>query len=115
MASACPDLSGTYACPAAGNQLPMTLIVKSRKTVDDGALYTITYRIMGKDLVAEYDALPKALSKSTDKSSCTDTALIHKEADGVIVQMSLNSAGDFERSKGGKVELVCSSKKGPGG
>ncbi|MBV8392695.1 MAG: hypothetical protein JOY81_05885 [Alphaproteobacteria bacterium] len=115
-AFACPDLGGTYDCPAAGNQPPMTLLIKRMKTVEDGALYTITYRIMGKDLVAEYDVPPKSLSKSTDTASCTDTALLHKESDGGIVQMSLNSAGNFERSKGGKVEVVCNSKnKGPGG
>lgn len=114
-AFACPELGGTYDCPAAANQLPMTLIVKMVKTTEEGAQYTMTYRIMGKDLVTGYDVPPKSLRKSTDADSCTNTALVHKEVGDEAVQMSLNAAGNFERAKGGKIEIVCNAKKGSGG
>jgi hypothetical protein len=109
-AMACPDLSGTFECPAADKQPPLTLIVKVKNTIEEGAIYTVTYRIMGKDLPAEYEVPPKSQRKAGDASTCDGNFLIRKEAAGDNVRMSLNAQGNFERETNGKIEVVCTKK-----
>lgn len=110
---ACPDLSGTFECPASGKQLAMTLTVTNKPTVDGGMSYKFSYRLMGKDIASEGDALPKGTSKADPANLCSGAAYIHKPAGepGDGTRSSINAAGDFERASGGKIEMTCVRKK----
>jgi hypothetical protein len=112
-ADACPDLSGTFECPASGKQLPMTLTVTNKPTVDGGMSYKFSYRMMGKDLVSEGDALPKGAKNADPANLCSGAVYIHKPAGepGDGTHNSINAAGNFERASGGKVEMTCVRKK----
>jgi hypothetical protein len=112
-ADSCPDLSGTFECPASGKQPPMTLTVTSKHTVDGGMLYKFTYRFMSRDITSEGDALPKDIKKADPANLCTGGAYFHKvigePGDGT--RNSLNAEGNYERASNGKVEMVCVRKK----
>jgi len=112
-ADACPDLSGTFECPASGNQLAMTLTVTNKPTVDGGMFYRFSYRILGKDIASEGDALPKEVKKADPANLCSGSAYIHKPdgEPGDGTRSYLSAAGNFERASGGKVEMSCVRKK----
>jgi hypothetical protein len=109
-ALACPEFVGTFECPAIDKQPPLTLIVNTRATVEDGAVYIFTYRIMGRDLPDEYEVNPKRQRKPGDSNSCEGNVLIHNEWNGEVVRMSIDSRGNFERVRNGKPEMVCLKK-----
>lgn len=111
---ACPDLSGTFDCPAVGKDPPMTLIVKTKATVDDGATYDFTYRIMGKDLPLKVEVPPKAARRGGESSSCDGLNYLHKEPNepGEGTRSFINAQGNFERDKDGKSLVVCVRKQG---
>jgi len=112
-ADPCPDLSGTFECPASGKQPALTLTVTNKHTVDGGMFYRFSYRMMGKDIASEGDALPKEVKKADPANLCTGSAYIHKLAGepGDGTRSYLNTAGNFERASGGKVEMTCVRKK----
>jgi hypothetical protein len=112
-AGACPDLSGTFDCPASGKQPALILTVTNKHTVDGGMSYRFSYRMMGKDISSEGDALPKEVKKADPASLCDGSAYIHKLAGepGDGTRSYLNAAGNFERASGGKVEMTCVRKK----
>lgn len=110
---ACPDLSGVFECPAADKQPAMSLVITSKESVAGGRAYTITYRIMGKDLPSEAEGIPREnASRFPSDSICDGGALFLKSAGetGEGARLSINSAGNFERSKAGKIELTCTRK-----
>ena len=113
LAEPCPDLSGTFECPASGKQPALTLTVTNKRTVDGGMLYRFSYRMMGKDIASEGDAQPKEVKKADPANLCSGIAYIHKLAGepGDGTRSYLNAAGDFERASGGKVEMTCVRKK----
>jgi hypothetical protein len=112
-AEACPDLSGTFECPASGKQPALTLTVTNKPTVDGGMFYRFSYRMMGRDISSEGDALPKEVKKADPANLCSGSAYIHKLAGepGEGTRSSINAAGNFERASGGKVEITCARKK----
>lgn len=111
-AVACPDLSGTFDCPASGGQPAMTLVVTTKPTVDAGAAYTFTYNIMGKSISSDAEASPKGLpSKYGQINACSQTAFLRKSASGAVIeQIFINAAGDYETDKGGKTQMTCVRK-----
>lgn len=111
-ALACPDLGGTFECPAAGNQAAMTLVVTSHPGIDDGASYVFTYKIMGKEISSQVLASPKGLPSSNGQiNSCSNTAYIRKAASGAeTTETFINAAGNYETTKGGKTQMVCVRK-----
>lgn len=110
--AACPDLSGTFQCPALDGMPASTLVVTNK--VSGGAMqYAFTYKIGGKDMSLRADASDAGIKKPDGQvTSCTATSYVHKGPNerGEGTRSFINAAGNFEVVSGGKTQRICVRK-----
>ena len=70
--AACPDLSGTFQCPAADGMPASTLVVTNKESGGGAMQYAFTYKIGGKDMSLRADASDAGIKKPDGQvTSCT--------------------------------------------
>ena len=110
---ACPDLSGTFQCPALDG-MPASTLVVTNKAMGEGIMqYVFTYKIGGKDMNLRADASDKGIKKPDGQvTSCNATTYIHKGPNerGEGTRSFINASGNFEAVQGGKTQRVCVRK-----
>ena len=111
-AFACPNLSGTFACPARNQQDQASITKIENKINQDG---TTTYRFShtnkeGKVVVNEFSASPSGVIKDGKTYKCVGNGLERPGRDGVVRVSSINKAGNLETGKAGEATHVCVRK-----
>lgn len=111
--AACPDLSGTFQCPAADGMPASTLVVTNKESGGGAMQYAFTYKIGGKDMSLRADASDAGIKKPDGQvTSCTASSYIHKGPNerGEGTRSFINVAGNFEVVSGGKTQRICVRK-----
>lgn len=109
-ALACPDLSGTFQCPAADGMPASALVVTNKDAGGGTTQYTFVYKIGGKDMSLRAEASDKGIKKPDGQvTSCNATSYIHKGPGdrGEGTRTFINAAGNFEVAAGGRTQRVC--------
>jgi hypothetical protein len=114
-ALACPDLSGTYECPARPGQPPMTMIVTMKSDAGETATYAFTYISGDTKTSLQAVAGPKGIVGADGvTSSCNGATFMRRDAteQGEGTRNFINSAGNFESVYGGRTQILCIRKPG---
>jgi hypothetical protein len=110
---ACPNLSGTYLCPAWQTQPPQTLIVSNTLRPDGSAAYKFRYISKDKEKVTEFAASSQGITGADGYTrTCTSHALVNKgpQEAGTGTANFINPAGDFEAKYNGVTAIVCTRR-----
>ena len=111
--AACPDLSGTFQCPASDGMPAATLVVTNKAGGGGAMQYAFTYKIGGKDMSLRADASDAGIRKSDGQvTSCTANSYVHKGPSerGEGTRSFINAAGNFEVVSGGRTQRICVRK-----
>jgi len=104
---ACPDLSGTYECPAQGNQPPMKLVITYFQYSNGLTNYKFRYIRSSRESVWERVASRKGIRmKDGARNSCTDNVYIINETRNFI-----NDDGNYETTINGQTQMICVRQK----
>ena len=109
--TACPNLSGTFRCPAWGPQPPQTVVVATTFNRDGSANYLFMYIAQnGTKETGGGSASPKGIKDIKGVvRSCTSTQMIHKlptETDVGTVNF-INADGNLQSDYNGVTQIIC--------
>jgi hypothetical protein len=103
---ACPELAGSYECPAVGNQAPMKLIITNSHYPNESTIYTFRYIRSRASTWVRVASRTGIKMKDGAHNSCTDQEYIINETRNFI-----NADGDYQATVNGKTQMICSRQK----
>ena len=109
-AVACPDLSGTYLCPAWQTQPPRQLGVSSTLRADGSASYEFRYGIGAGQVIRKFEASPAGVTDANARTRiCVGQSLLNKGPNevGEGTKNVLNAAGDYQAFYNGQLQITC--------
>jgi hypothetical protein len=109
-AVACPNLSGTYLCPAWQVQPPTQLGVTSVLRADGSASYEFRYGTGASQTIRKFEASPAGiLDANAHTRMCVGQSLLNKGPNevGEGTKNVLNAAGDYQAFYNGQLQITC--------
>jgi hypothetical protein len=102
VSSACPELAGSYECPAVGNQASMKLIITNSHYPNGSTIYTFKYIRSRESTWVRVASRAGIKMKDGVHNSCTDQEYIINGTRNFI-----NADGDYQATANGKTQMIC--------